>query len=184
MDPLNLTKGEKVDLTKTNPGLKKVAAGLGWDVKVGAGPQLDLDAFAIQLKAGKFTDNKNLIFFRNLTGEGIAHSGDNLTGQGDGDDETITIDLDKVQTEEIMVGVNIFEADKRKQNFGQVNKAFIRLYDAETKKELAKYDLSEDFSGNTGVMLGKLYKHENEWKFQALGEGKNGDLNQITTTYR
>lgn len=179
---VSLEKGAKVDLTKTNPGLKKLNLGLGWDVSQ-AGKSFDLDAFALLLKGGKFTNSKDLIFFGNLTGEGIKHAGDNLTGEGDGDDETVMLDLTKLTAEEVIIGANIYQAQQKGQNFGQVKKAFIRAYDADTKQELARFDLSEDYSSNTGVALGRVYKHNGEWKFEAVGQGKNGDLNQIATTY-
>lgn len=183
-ETVSLEKGGKVELTKTNPGLKKLNIGLGWDVKQGGGEAFDLDAFALLTTGGKFTEAKNLIYFNNKTGEGVVHQGDNLTGQGDGDDETITLNLSDLKSDDVVLGVNIYKAVERKQNFGQVKKAFIRAYDAETKQELAKYDLSEDFSSATGAVLGRVYKHNGEWKFQAVGEQKNGDLNQIASTYR
>lgn len=181
---VNLEKGAKVELTKDNPGLKKLNIGLGWDVKTGGGDAFDLDAFALLTNAGKFAEAKNLIYFNNRTGEGVLHHGDNLTGQGDGDDETISLELDKLKVDDVVLGVNIYKAVERRQNFGQVKKAFIRAYDADTKQELAKYDLSEDFSSATGSVLGRVYKHNGEWKFQAVGEAKNGDLNQIADTYK
>lgn len=181
---VNLEKGGKVDLTKNNPGLKKLSIGLGWDVKQGSGAAFDLDAFALLLMAGKFTDPKNLIYFNNKVGVGILHHGDNLTGAGDGDDETISLELATLTSEEIILGVNIYQADTRKQNFGQVKNAFIRAYDAETKQELAKYDLSEDSSSATGFVLGRVYKHNGEWKFEAVGTAKNGNLAQIADTYK
>lgn len=181
---VNLEKGAKVELTKDRPGLKKLNIGLGWDVKQGGGDAFDLDAFGLLTVGGKFTDPNNLIYFNNTTGVGVLHHGDNLTGQGDGDDETISLELPTLVADDVILGVNIYKAVERRQNFGQVKKAFIRAYDADTKQELAKYDLSEDFSTATGAILGRVYKHNGEWKFQAVGEAKNGDLNQIAQTYR
>lgn len=190
---LTLEKGNRVDLTKENPSLKVVAAGLGWDVtKAGSTHQFDLDAFALPLKEGKLTNAETLrgvVFFKNLEVSGIKHSGDNLTGEGSGDDETIFSQLDKLKADgitEVLFGANIYMAAERgKQNFGQVSNAFIRLYNAETKEQLCKYDLSEDFSSYTGVILGKLYLHvdSGEWKFQATGEGVNGDILSLATPY-
>ncbi len=184
MDVLNLNKGEKIDLTKKNPGLKKLNIGLGWDVST-SGVHVDLDGFAMILNDGKLKEaNKNFVYFSNLSASGVTHSGDNLTGEGEGDDEVISIDLSKVEGSEIVVGVNIFQAASRRQNFGQVKKATIRVVNPETSEVLAKYDLSEDHSSSTGMILGRIYKHEGEWKFQAVGEGKNGDLNEIAKTFQ
>jgi len=187
---VSLEKGAKVDITK-GTGLTKLAMGLGWDVNEGKklnNESFDLDAFAAVLKGGKsYNGTESLCFFGKLTtAEGLAHSGDNLTGAGDGDDEVLQIDLSKVpaDADEIVFAVNIYKADERKQNFGMVDNAFIRCFDPSTPNDsLAKYDLSEDFSGNTGVIMGKLYKKDGEWKFQALGEAKNGNINQIFQAY-
>lgn len=182
MEALNLTKGERVDLTKTHPGLKKVNIGLGWDV--GGTSSFDLDGFAILLHGDKYTNPKDMIYFSNLEGDGVKHHGDNLTGAGEGDDETISLEFEKVKADAIVVGCNIYQAEGRKQNFGQVKNAFIRVYNPDTKEVLAKYDLSEDFSGATGIILGKVYNKDGEWKFQAVGEGRNGDLNKIADTFK
>jgi tellurium resistance protein TerD len=189
MEKLNLEKGSRVDLTKTNPGLKKVHAGLGWDVKSSGGADFDLDAFAIVLGAsGKLLDgNKSVVFFGNKTTTGIKHGGDNLTGVGDGDDETVEIDLEALNTagaDQIILGANIYKAAERNQNFGQVNRAFCRLYDPTNSNELMKYDLTENMSTATGIVLGRLYKVDGEWKFQAVGEGKAGDINVFADPYR
>lgn len=187
---VTLVKGEKVDLTKNNPHLKVAAVGLGWDTA--AGPKTyDLDAFAIPLKSGKVLGAELLkaIVFYNHLGEyaGIKHGGDNLTGAGDGDDETVMIDLAKVAAagaNEVLVCVNIYDAVSKNQHFGQVNNAFIRIYDWDTKKELLKFDLSEDYSAFNGMIMGKLYLRESEWKFQAIGTGVNGNIEQIATPYK
>lgn len=182
MESVNLSKGQNIDLTKTNPGLKIAALGLGWDAPKTGPHKFDLDAFALLMTAGKLADAKDVVYFGNKDRTGVLHSGDNLTGVGDGDDETITVDFALVPAtvEEVLLCVNIFEATQRNnQNFGQVENAFIRIYDKETNTELAKYDLSEDYSAFNGMVMGKLYRKDGEWKFKAIGEGKNGDINQI-----
>lgn len=186
-ETLNLEKGQKIDLTKSNPGLKHVNVGLGWDMK--EGEDADLDSFALFLTGGKLVDNKHVVFFGNLhpAGLGVQHMGDNLTGAGEGDDETIKLDLAGIpaDVDQIILGVNIYKADERHhQNFGLVENAFVRLYDADTNTELGKYDLSEDYSANTGVVVGKMYRKDGEWKFQAIGEGKNGSIDAIASPYR
>lgn len=185
-ETVSLEKGARVDLTKSHAGLKMACVGLGWDVATAGNATFDLDGFAISLKGGKFTAKEDITFFGNLTGRGVKHSGDNLTGVGDGDDETIIVDLANVpaDVDQILMAVNIYQADSKKQNFGQVNNAFIRVYDGDSKEELAKYDLSENYSAFNAVVMGKLYRHEGEWKFQAIGEGKNGDINAIAQSYR
>lgn len=182
---ISLVKGDRVDLTKSNPGLKTVHIGLGWDVNASGGAAFDLDAFGFVLNAnGKLNSGKNsIIYFNNKVGEGLEHMGDNLTGVGDGDDETIKARLDQVPGDSLLIGVNIYQALERKQNFGQVNNAFIRIYDADTNQELLKYDLSEDYSKFNAVLFGKLYKKDGEWKFQATGEGTNGDIAQLAQSY-
>lgn len=188
METLTLDKGNRVDLTKTNPGLKVIGIGLGWDVKSGSGDNFDLDAFGIALVSGKLPTKNNIVFFNQKTilAGALVHSGDNLTGEGDGDDETIITDLSKLPADitEILLGVNIYEAEQRRQNFGQVNNAFIRLYDKETNQEILKYDLSEDFSATTGMILGKLYLKDAEWKFQAMGEAKTGNIFKIAEEWQ
>jgi tellurium resistance protein TerD len=181
---VNLEKGQRVDLTKTHPGLVKVNVGLGWDIAGGNAASYDLDAFAFSLTAGKLVDSKkSILFFGNKKCVGMEHGGDNLTGVGDGDDETIKIDLSVLPGDECLIGVNIYQAESKRQNFGQVNNAFVRLYDADTNTELCKYDLTEDYSKFTAVVVGKLYKKDGEWKFQAMGEGKSGDINQLAAPY-
>lgn len=184
---LSLTKDQKVDLTKTNPGLKSVGMGLGWDLQ--EGKTFDLDSFAFLCKQGKMIDadlNKCVCYFRNLNLPGVKHSGDNLTGAGDGDDETITVSFAELPAEcdEVYLGLNIY--NQPSASLGQVKNAFCRAYNAEdpAKASIIRYDLSEDYGSANGIILGKLYKHNNEWKFQALGEVKNGDINQIAANYR
>jgi tellurium resistance protein TerD len=185
---VSLEKGAKVDLTKTNPNLSKVNVGMGWDVNASGGQDYDLDAFGFYLgTTGKLTKKEHICFFGNKDVPGMKHGGDNLTGAGDGDDETIEINLSNIPTdvEQVILAVNIYKADERgHQKFGFVKNGFVRLYDAENPtNQLAKYDLSEDYASNTGVIMGKLYRHDGQWKFQALGEGKNGDINTIVSGY-
>lgn len=182
---LSLQKGERVDLTKTNPGLKKVNVGLGWDVASANASSYDLDAFAFSLAGGKLVDgSKSVLYFGNKKCVGMEHGGDNLTGVGEGDDETIKVDLATLPGDECLIGVNIYQAESKNQNFGQINNAFVRLYDAETNTELCKFDLTEDYSKFTAIVVGKLYKKDGEWKFQAVGTGANGDINQLAAPYK
>ena len=180
--PINLSKGQKVDLTKTNPGLKKVIVGLGWDVNAfDSGADFDLDAAAFMVGAnGKCPTEKDFIFYGNLKhpSESVEHMGDNLTGEGDGDDEQIKIDLSKVPAniEKIAFTVTIYDAESRRQNFGQVSNAYIRIVDEVTNTEIIRFDLGEDFSIETAVVVGELYKHNGEWKFNAIGSGFGGGL--------
>ena len=166
--PINLSKGQKVDLTKGNPGLKNVMVGLGWDVNAfDSGADFDLDAAAFMLGSnGKCPTEKEFVFYGNLThpSGSVQHMGDNLTGEGDGDDEQIKIDLTKVPTDvtKIAFTATIYEPEQRRQNFGQVNNAFIRIYNEETGEEMLRYDLGEDFSIETAVVFGELYKNNNE----------------------
>ncbi|MFI3174715.1 MAG: TerD family protein [Bacillota bacterium] len=179
---VNLSKGQKVDLTKGNPGLTKVVVGLGWDTnQFDTGGAFDLDAAAFHLEAtGKAKESSDFIFYGNLTHPSgcTQHMGDNLTGAGDGDDEQMKIDLSKVpaHVEKIAFTVTIHEAEARRQNFGQVSNAFIRIYNEATGEELLKYDLGEDFSIETAVNFGELYKNNGEWKFNAIGSGYQGGL--------
>lgn len=180
--PINLAKGQKVDLTKENPGLKNILVGLGWDVnEFDSGTTFDLDASAFLLGAnGKCPTENEFIFYKNLvhTSESVTHMGDNLTGEGDGDDEQIKVDLSKVPNniERIAFTVTIYDADKKHQNFGQVSNAYIRLVDEATDTEIIRYDLGEDFSIETAVVVGELYRYNGEWKFNAIGSGFQGGL--------
>lgn len=179
---VSLKKGQKVDLTKTNPGLKEVLIGLGWDTnKYDGGSDFDLDAAAFLLNGqGKVNSDDDFIFYQNLkhASGSVEHLGDNLTGAGEGDDEEIQIDLSKVpeNVEKIDFTVTIYEADERKQNFGQVENAFIRVVNKESGEELIRYDLGEDFSIETAVVIGELYRNKGEWKFNAIGSGFSGGL--------
>lgn len=187
--PINLSKGQKVDLTKGNPGLKNIMVGLGWDVNAfDSGADFDLDAAAFMLGAnGKCPTDKEFIFYGNLThaSGAVNHMGDNLTGDGEGDDEQIQIDLTKVPAniEKIAFTVTIYDSDTRHQNFGQVSNAFIRLVDESNGTELIRYDLGEDFSIETAVVVGELYRNNGEWKFNAIGSGFQGGLAALCGHY-
>jgi tellurium resistance protein TerD len=186
---INLSKGQKVDLTKGNPGLKNIMVGLGWDVNAfDSGVDFDLDAAAFMLGAdGKCPTEKEFVFYGNLkhTSGSVNHMGDNLTGEGEGDDEQIQIDLSKIPAniEKIAFTVTIYDADKRKQNFGQVSNAFIRIFDETTNAELIRYDLGEDFSIETAVVVGELYRNNGEWKFNAIGSGYQGGLAALCASF-
>lgn len=187
--PVNLTKGQKVSLTKGNPGLSKVVVGLGWDVnQFDTGGDFDLDATAFMLtESGKCPSDKEFIFFGNLShpSGAVVHQGDNLTGAGEGDDEQIKIDLSKVPDNivKIAFAVTIYDAETRRQNFGQVSNAFIRICDEANGQELLRYDLGEDFSIETAAIFGELYKNGGEWKFNAIGSGYQGGLAAICANY-
>lgn len=187
--PVNLQKGQKVSLTKGNPGLSKVVVGLGWDVnQFDTGGDFDLDAAAfLQADTGKVSSQEDFVFYGNLKhpSGAVEHMGDNLTGAGDGDDEQIKVNLSMVPANitKIAFTVTIYEAEQRRQNFGQVNNAFIRIYNEETGEELLRYDLGEDFSIETAAVFGELYKNGSEWKFNAIGCGYQGGLAALCANY-
>ena len=187
--PVSLQKGQKVDLTKGNPGLKKIMVGLGWDVnQYDNGADFDLDASAFLLgENGKVASDSDFVFYGNLAhnSESVIHQGDNLTGEGEGDDEQILVDLSKVPAgvSKIAFTVTIYEAEERRQNFGQVSNSFIRIVDDVTGSEIIRYDLGEDFSIETAVVVGELYRHGGEWKFNAIGSGFNGGLAALCRQY-
>ena len=191
---VSLQKGQKVNLSKDNAGLAKVIVGLGWDEAKPSGgggggffatlfgggaatphQATDCDASAIMLKNGKFVDRTDLVYFGNLKHKSgtVNHMGDNLTGEGEGDDEQIVIDLSRVPAEydKIVIVVNIYQAVQRKQHFGMIENAFIRLVDARNNKEMCKYNLTENYSGMTAMIFGEIYRHNGEWKFNAMGNG-------------
>lgn len=183
---ISLQKGQKVNLSKENAGLTRVIVGLGWDeVKkggflgslFGGGADIDCDASAIMLQNGKFVAKEDLVFFGNLRHKSgtVNHMGDNLTGAGDGDDEQITIDLNQVpdQYDRIVIVVNIYQAVERKQHFGMIENAFIRLVDARNNNEMCKFNLTENYSGKTAMIFGEVYRHNGEWKFNAIGNATN-----------
>lgn len=183
---ISLTKGQKVSLTKENSTLDKVVIGLGWDqVQAQKGgilgglfsskpADIDCDASAILLQNGKLADKSDLVYFGNLRHKSgaIQHMGDNLTGAGDGDDEQVIVELSKVPAEydRIVLVVNIYQAVQRHQSFGMITNAFIRLVDAKTNQEMCKYNLSESYDGMTAMIFGEVYRHGNEWKFNAIGQ--------------
>lgn len=187
--PISLKKGQKVSLTKDNPGLSKVVVGLGWDVNTfDTGGAFDLDTSAFLLTdSGKISKSEDFVFFGNLThpSGSVQHMGDNLTGAGEGDDEQIKIDLSMIPENitKIAFTVTIYEAEERKQNFGQVNNAFIRIYNELSGEEILRYDLGEDFSIETAAVFGELYKHNGEWKFNAIGSGYQGGLAALCESY-
>ncbi len=179
---INLSKGQKIDLTKGNPGLTKIMVGLGWDVNAfDSGADFDLDAAAFMTGAnGKCPTEMEFVFYNNLEHQSgsVKHMGDNLTGEGDGDDEQIWIDLAAVpaNVDKIAFTVTIHDAAARGQNFGQVSNAFIRIVNDSNGQELIRYDLGEDFSIETAVVVGELYRYNGEWKFNAIGSGFQGGL--------
>ncbi len=186
---INLSKGQKVSLTKDNPGLKKVVVGLGWDTNAfDTGGDFDLDAAAFCLtESGKVSRQEDFVFYGNLKhpSGAVEHVGDNLTGAGDGDDEQVRIDLSLVPENIVKIAftVTIYDAETRRQNFGQVNNAFIRIYNEETGEEMLKYDLGEDFSIETAAVFGELYKNNGEWKFNAIGSGYQGGLAALCANF-
>ena len=179
---ISLKKGQKVDLTKGNPSLSKILIGLGWDVnKYDGGFDFDLDAAAFLLNAnGKVNEDEDFIFYNNLKHKSgsVEHMGDNLTGEVEGDDEEIRVDLSKVPAniEKIDFTVTSYDYEIRKQTFGQVSNAYIRVVDETTGKEIIRYDLGEDFSVETAVAVGEIYRRGTEWKFNAIGAGFSGGL--------
>lgn len=186
---INLKKGQKVDLTKTNPGLRNVTVGLGWDVNAyTTGGNFDLDTTAFLLGAnGQVRSADDFVFYGNLRHVSgcMEHLGDNLTGVGAGDDEQIKVNLSLVPDaiSRIVFAVTIYEADERRQNFGQVSNAFIRIWDEDTGNELLRYDLGEDFSIETAAVFGELYKYNGQWKFNAIGSGYQGGLAALCANY-
>lgn len=186
---ISLTKGQKVDLTKGNPGLKSVMVGLGWDVnQFDSGADFDLDASAFLVgENGKCPTEKEFIFYGNLehASESVKHMGDNLTGEGEGDDEQIMVDLTKIPANisKVAFTVTIYDSETRRQNFGQVSNAYIRILDEATGTELIRYDLGEDFSIETAVVVGEMYKNNGEWKFNAIGSGFQGGLAALCGHY-
>tara|TARA_R110001583_G_scaffold768_3_gene7141 strand:+ start:1492 stop:2070 length:579 start_codon:yes stop_codon:yes gene_type:complete len=185
---VSLSKGGNVSLSKTDPLLKKVLIGLGWDARSTDGQDFDLDASAFLLTAGdKVRGDSDFIFYNNLksTDGSVTHTGDNRTGEGDGDDESLKISLELIPSEvvKIVFVVTIHDAQLRKQSFGQVSGAFIRIANDETRAEVARYDLTEDASVETAMLFGELYRHNNEWKFRAVGQGYAGGLQSVCTQY-
>jgi len=199
---ISLQKGQKVDLTKGNAGLSQIMIGLGWDpveqkkggflgglLGGGKAQEIDCDASVLMLNEnGKLVSNKNLIYFGNLrSGDGsVWHTGDNITGDGDGDDEEIIAILSKIpeNIQKLLFVVNIYDAAKRNQDFGMIQNAFIRVVNMNDKKELIRYNLTENYAGKTALIVGEIYRHGNEWKFGAIGEGTNDNsLGEVIKRY-
>jgi stress response protein SCP2 len=200
---INLQKGQRVDLTKGNPGLSKIMVGLGWDPVQksgggglfgglfggGGGANVDCDASVIMLGANdKLQSNNDVIYFGNLKSRdgSVSHSGDNLTGAGEGDDEQVFIELSKVpgNIEKLVFVVNIYDAVKRKQHFGMIRNAFIRVVNPANNQELIHYNLTDDYSGKTSLIVGEIYRHGSEWKFGAVGTGTNASgLSEVIRSY-
>lgn len=178
---ISLSKGGNLSLTKTDPSLSKILIGLGWDERSTDGNAFDLDASAFLLNSsGKVRSDADFIFYNQLrSAEGsVEHTGDNRSGQGDGDDEVIKVDLSRVpaDVDKIVMTVTIHDADARRQNFGQVANAFIRVINEVTNQEVVRFDLAEDYSTETAMIFGELYRHSGEWKFRAVGQGYSGGL--------
>ena len=186
---VSLSKGQKVDLTKTNPGLKNVVVGLGWDTnKYDGGFDFDLDSSVFLLgENGKVTTESDFVFYNNPNGGNgaVVHTGDNRTGAGEGDDEQVKINLSTVPAniQRIAFTITIHDAENRSQNFGQVSNAYARIFNEETGEELIRYDLGEDFSIETALVVGELYRHSGEWKFSAIGSGYQGGLAALATDF-
>jgi stress response protein SCP2 len=199
---INLQKGQRVDLTKSNPGLSKILVGLGWDpVKSGGGggflgslfggsaPNIDCDASVLMLgENGRLQNNYDVVYFGNLKSRcgSVQHSGDNLTGDGDGDDEQIIVDLNKVPAtiHKLVFVVNIYDCVKRKQHFGMIQNAFIRIVDPGNNQALLHYSLTDDYNGKTCLIAGEIYRNGNEWKFAAVGNATNAaSLGEVVRSY-
>ncbi|MBD7937692.1 MULTISPECIES: TerD family protein [Cytobacillus] len=186
---IQLSKGQRIDLTKTNPGLKRAVIGLGWDTnKYSGGEAFDLDASAFLADhQNRCQQDQDFVFYNQLEhpSAAVIHTGDNRTGEGDGDDEQLIVEFSKIPStvDHIGIAVTIHDAEIRKQNFGQVSNAFVRLVNEETNEELLRYDLGEDFSIETAVVVCELYRHNNEWKFNAIGSGFSGGLAALCKNY-
>lgn len=197
---LNLVKDQKIELTKDNPGMTAARVGLGWDINTGTGDEFDLDVFAIALVNGKSTGSENNVLYyrspatgnpanakeRGTLGNALIHSGDNLSGEGSGDDETITIDFSKLpaDVDTVVVGVTIYEATSRGgQTFGRVKNSYAKIYNGSNNTPVAVYDLNEDYSSYNAITVGRFYRHNGEWKFQAIGTGSNLNLSQIVDSF-
>jgi len=185
---LTLSKGQNLSLTKADPGLNNVLVGLGWDPRATDGQQFDLDASIFMLNSsGKTRSSDDFIFYnqpKSACGS-VEHTGDNRDGQGEGDDESIKINLAKIpgNVEKLSIIVTIDDADSRRQSFGQVGNAFIRIVNEVSGVEVVRYDLTEDYSTETAMVLGELYRHNGEWKFRAVGQGYAGGLKAMCDQY-
>lgn len=185
---ISLTKGQNVSLSKTDPSLKNVLVGLGWDARSTDGQDFDLDASVFMAtENGKVPSDRHFIFYNQLVSPcgGVEHTGDNLTGDGDGDDESVIVRLDKVESniKSLFITVTIHDAEARRQNFGQVSNAFVRIVNNDTGDEIVRFDLSEDYSTETVMVFGEIYRHNGEGKFRAIGQGYAGGLYSLCQQY-
>ncbi|RDF08057.1 TerD family protein [Haemophilus sputorum] len=185
---ISLTKGQNVSLSKTDPNLKNVLVGLGWDTRSTDGQDFDLDTSVFMAtENGKVPSDRHFIFYNQLVSPcgGVEHTGDNLTGDGDGDDESVIVQLDKVESniKSLFITVTIHDAEARRQNFGQVSNAFVRIVNNDTSEEIVRFDLSEDYSTETAMVFGEIYRHNGEWKFRAIGQGYTGGLYSLCQQY-
>lgn len=188
---VSLSKGQRISLEKVAPGLSEIFVGLGWDTKAtDGGFDFDLDASLFLLGSNeKLISDNHFIFYNNLTSpdadKSVEHTGDNLTGEGDGDDEVIKVNLKKVpdDVQKIVVVVTIHEAEERSQNFGQVDNAYVRIVDSKTDKEAARYDLTEDCSIETAMIMAELYRKNGDWRLNAVGAGYQGGLQALLDRY-
>jgi tellurium resistance protein TerD len=185
---ISLSKGGNVNLSKEAPGLNKIVVGLGWDARATDGAAFDLDASAFLVKLdGKVRSDSDFCFYNNkVVADGaVQHAGDNTTGAGEGDDETIKVELSKIPADldKVVFAVTIHEAEARKQNFGQVNHAYIRIINQEGGQEIARYDLSEDASVETAMIFGEIYRIGADWKFKAVGQGFAGGLGPLASSF-
>lgn len=185
---LSLQKGQNLSLSKEAPGLKNVLIGLGWDERATDGADFDLDASVFMVgENGKVRSNDDFIFYGQLKSKdgSVEHTGDNLTGEGDGDDESVLVNLDAVPADikKLIITVTIHEADKRNQSFGQVENAFCRIVNSDNNAEVVRYDLTEDYSTETAMVFAEVYRHNGEWKFKAVGQGYAGGLAAMCSTY-
>ncbi len=185
---ISLTKGQNISLSKTDPSLKNVLVGLGWDARSTDGQDFDLDASVFMAtESAKVPSDSYFIFYNQLVSPcgGVEHTGDNLTGDGDGDDESVIVRLDKVESniKSLFITVTIHDAEARRQNFGQVSNAFVRIVNNDTGDEIVRFDLSEDYSTETAMVFGEIYRHNGEWKFRAIGQGYAGGLYALCKQY-
>ena len=185
---VSLRKGANLSLSSEDPGLKEILIGLGWNARVTSGSQFDLDASAFLVgENGKVKKDNDFIYYNKLSSDcgSVVHTGDNRTGDGDGDDESIKIYLEKIPADikKVIICVTIEDAESRKQNFGQVEDSYMRVVNLISDNEIARFDLSEDYSVETAMVFGEIYKNNNEWKFKAIGQGFSGGLLEMCNIY-